>query len=88
MVNLPNYLMSILQNVIPISIRTLDTSCYLLYVPFTWYQYLGLFNELIYPRIVPNQKLHYFVDFESYKGLWRLKQNFHITDEEMEGLKE
>ena len=37
---------------------------------------------------MPNQKLHYFVEFESYKGLWRLKQNFQITDEEMEGLKD
>lgn len=49
---------------------------------------LAYLTSLFYPRIVPNQKLHYFVEFESYKGLWRLKQNFHITDEEMEGLKE
>lgn len=49
---------------------------------------LAYLTSLFYPRIVPNQKLPYFVEFGRYKGLWELKQNFHITDEEMEGLKE
>lgn len=76
-------------SVISISIRTLDTSCYLLNVLLVDINILAYLTILFWPRIIPNKKkLHYFMELENYKRPWRLKQNFHITDEEMEALKE
>ena len=65
-------------SVISISIRTLDTSCYLLHVFLVDTNNLACLTILFWPRIVPNQKPHYFMELENCKRPWRLKKKTFI----------
>ena len=58
--------MRILQNAVPVSIRILGTSCYLLHVPFSGYQHLALFDQLILSKNSAQSKTTPFY------GIWEL----------------
>lgn len=60
----------------PYFFRTLDSSCYGLHVLPADTNNLAYLTILFCPRVVPNQKLHYFMEFESHKGPWRLNKTF------------